>query len=150
MLDSDASTAKTLTLAAIVLQLAFMALWFLVFFTMLLFGSFLTTTTTTGTGTTVSVAAPGVFAFGFFSIFFLFGFAAGVVWILLDYFLIYSKLAEEKVEEAETPCLVLSIIQLVLGGVIGGVLLLIAYIKIRDSIGRRRQMQTQVQTMPHA
>jgi hypothetical protein len=42
------------------------------------------------------------------------------------------------VREAETPALVLGVLQLVLGGVISEVLLILAYTKIRDSLNRSR------------
>ncbi|MBX8637693.1 MAG: hypothetical protein KIY11_04955, partial [Thermoplasmata archaeon] len=61
----------------------------------------------------------------------------GLLWILLDYFLIYRKLVTGKVEEAETPALVLGTIQLILGGVITGILLIVAYVKIKDSVRNR-------------
>lgn len=62
----------------------------------------------------------------------------GILWILLDYFLIYKRLATERVKEAETPAIVLGIIQLIFAGLIPGILLIIAYVKIRDSLERSR------------
>jgi len=38
---------------------------------------------------------------------------------------VYKKLSLEKVREAETPSLVLGIVQLIFGGVISGILLII-------------------------
>jgi len=39
---------------------------------------------------------------------------------------------------SETPALVLGVLQLVLGGVVSGVLLILTYTKIRDSVNRSR------------
>ncbi|MBX8631516.1 MAG: hypothetical protein KIY12_01755 [Thermoplasmata archaeon] len=133
MLDSDASTAKTLTLVALIIQSIFFAIGLIsaIFFLAVT----ASVTTTSPTGATV-VGPPPTFLFSaFFSVIFL----IGLVWILLDYFLVYKKLVEEKVEEAETPSLVLGILQLLFGGIITGILLIVAYVKIRDSERNRRQ-----------
>lgn len=133
MLDNDASTAKTLTLVAIILQVVFFVIGILAIGA---FAALMTTgvTTSTPTGTTVYTSGVGIGMFGLvFGVIFL----IGLLWILLDYFLIYKKLAEERVEDAETPALVLGIIQLLFGGVITGILLIVAYVKIKDSTRNR-------------
>lgn len=127
MLDQDASSAKSLTLAAIIIQ----AVFFVIGILLVLLLAIAFVTTTGPTGATMSIAGAGVF-----TLFFSVGFAISLVWILLDYFLIYKKLAEERVSEAETPCIVLGIIQLLFSGLIPGILLIIAYVKIRDSTRR--------------
>ena len=142
MLDSDAQSAKTLTLVALLLQAVFFAIGIL---TVLGFAFFAATSpgvTTTGPGgqTTTLTTAPS----GFLALFgIVFGgiFLVGLIWILLDYFLIYKRLSEGNVRGAETPSLVLGIIQLIFGGVITGILLIIAYVKIGDSIRRNQQQQ---------
>lgn len=59
------------------------------------------------------------------------------IFIILNYFLIYKPLSEGRAREAETATLVLGILQIIpLGGVIPGILLIISWVKIRDSIGR--------------
>ncbi len=68
---------------------------------------------------------------------FFFVFLLGVLWLILDYVLVYSKISEGRLNEAETPCLVLAILQLILGGVIPGILMIIAYVKIKDAIRSR-------------
>jgi hypothetical protein len=131
MLDSDASTAKTLTLVAIILQTIFFAIGAFATLILSLFFAASRTITYNGTVTRTVVSTGGVTIVGLiFSIFFV----IAIVWILLDYFLIYKKLADGKVQEAETPSLVLGLIQLILGGVITGILLILAYVKIRDSL----------------
>lgn len=149
MLDSDASTAKTLTLVAIILQTVFLAFGLFIVFFFLLYTSLLTFNTF-GNGTAVRAVAPPLIGIGFLVIILAFSFGTGIIWILLDYFLIYRKLADERVEEAETPCLVLSIVQLVLGGVLAGVLLIIAYVKIKDSVNKRKSAQAQVPAFPRS
>lgn len=64
-------------------------------------------------------------------------FLIGVLWLLLDYFLIYKKIVDGQLNEAETPSLILGILQLVLGGVLPGVFILIAHVKIKDSLRNR-------------
>ncbi len=134
MLDSDANTAKTLTLVAIILQVVFFVIGIFAVAALSLITAGVTTTTSPG-GTVTTTAPVGVGIFGA-----VFGgiFLIGLLWILLDYFLIYKKLAEDKVEEAETPALVLGIIQLIFGGVITGILVIVAYVKIKDSVRNRR------------
>lgn len=132
MLDSDASTAKTLTLVAIILQLVFFAIGAVAIVGVAAYFSVGRVVTSSGgvvTTTTVNSSAPTI-ALVVFSIFFL----IGLLWILLDYFLVYKNLALEKVKESEVPSLILGIIQLILAGVIPGILLIIAYVKIRDSL----------------
>lgn len=119
MLDSDASTAKTLTLVAIIIQVIFFVIGIVAIAGLAIVAS------TSG--------VPLLGAAGAFGILFL----VGLIWILLDYFLVYKPLAEERVEEAQTPSIVLGIIQLIIGGVITGILLIVAYVKIRDSMTRR-------------
>jgi len=132
MLDNDASTAKTLTLVAIILQLVFFAIGAVAIVGVAAYFSVGRVVTSSGgvvTTTTVNSSAPTI-ALVVFSIFFL----IGLLWILLDYFLVYKNLALEKVKESEVPSLILGIIQLILAGVIPGILLIIAYVKIRDSL----------------
>ena len=132
MLDSDASTAKTLTIVAIILQLVFFAIGAVAIVGVAAYFSVGRVVTSSGgvvTTTTVNSLAP-LIILAVFSIFFL----IGLLWILLDYFLVYKNLALEKVKESEVPSLILGIIQLILAGVIPGILLIIAYVKIRDSL----------------
>ena len=132
MLDSDASTAKTLTLVAIILQAVFFVIGI---FEVIGVAAFLAVTTTS-VGNVTSVRSTPVGVLGFISLIFAAALAIGVLWILLDYLLVYKKLSKERVKEAETPSLILGIIQLIFGGFIPGILLIIAYVKIKDSLNR--------------
>ncbi|MGC8563205.1 MAG: hypothetical protein ACP5NO_08495, partial [Thermoplasmata archaeon] len=96
------------------------------------------TTVTSPTGTTVTSQSVPQVGLSIFSLVFSFALLIGILWIVLDYFLIYKKLAMERVSEAEAPALVLGIIQLIFGGLIPGILLIVAYVKIRDSVNRGR------------
>lgn len=59
------------------------------------------------------------------------------LFIVLDYVLIYKPLSEGRAKDAEAPALVLGILQIIpFGGVIPGILLLISWVKIRDSLSR--------------
>lgn len=132
MLDSDASTAKTLTLVAIILQAVLFVAGLFIIIGLFAFAA---TSTTIGPGGTTTTMAP-LAGIGLLGAIFAIVLAIGIIWILLEYFLIYKKLAEEKVAEAETPAIVLGIITLIFGGILTGILLIIAYVKIRDSIAR--------------
>ncbi len=119
MLDRDASTAKSLALATVILEAVFFAIGVLVLVAALV-------------GTAVSGVSMSTL--GIVTVVFMVLFAIGLMWLLLDYYLVYKPLAQERVRDAETPSIVLGIIQLILGGVIPGILLIIAYVKIRDSL----------------
>lgn len=66
----------------------------------------------------------------------------GSFWIVLDYLLILKPIDQENLEKAESNALVLGLIQLFLGGVIPGILIIFSYMKIRDSL-RNMRMQNQ-------
>ena len=134
MLDSDASTAKTLTLVAIILQVVFFVIGI---FEVIALATLLSITTLPSGHVYVQGSiTPSLGASGIISLILSVALAIGILWIALDYFLIYKRLKEERVREAETPSLVLGIIQLIFGGLIPGILLIVAYVKIRDSLHR--------------
>lgn len=68
-----------------------------------------------------------------FALFTIFLAALPFIFMILDYFLVYKPLTEGKGESAEAPALVFGILQLILGGVISGVVLIVAWLKIRDA-----------------
>ncbi|MCL5788685.1 MAG: zinc ribbon domain-containing protein [Candidatus Marsarchaeota archaeon] len=156
--NPDANTAKTLALAAIIIQVVLLAVSLLVVplfafsvssTTMVRSHSFVQLTFS-GSGATATYATPVVVVNNntypravsgaiFSSIPLVFGFIAiallvSVVWIILDYALVYSPLARGEAAKAESPALVLGIVQLVFGGVIPGILLIVSWIKIRDAL----------------
>jgi hypothetical protein len=123
--DPDASSARTLTLVAIVFQL--------IFFLIGIFAALFVFSATAGVPFGFSLA----FVFGAI---FVFAFALSVIWIALDYLFVYRNLQRESdVPKARMPALVLGVIQLIFGGLIPGVLLIVAYIKIGESMRRRGQ-----------
>ena len=126
MLDRDASSAKSLVLATLILELVFFAI-----------GAIVLSLAVAGT----VIAGLDLNTIGIVSAVFLVFFAIGLMWLLLDYYLIYKPLAEERVRSAETPSIVLGIVQLIFAGIIPGILLIIAYVKIRDSINNMRRVQ---------
>ena len=130
MLDSDASTAKTLALVAIILQAVFFVIGIFEVIALIAFLVVVPTVTPTN-------AIPSLDVSGIIAIVFSAALAIGILWTALDYFLVYKRLKEEKVREAKTPTLVLGIIQLILGGLIPGILLIVAYVKIKDSLNRQ-------------
>ena len=141
--DTDRSSARTLTLVAIIIQIVFFAFGLLLVpFFLLGLGFFSTNRSFVVNGTTVNFggatnSAPFA-AFGIISAIFGVGFLISIIWIVLDYVLIYRNLgASGNVASARTPSIVLGILQLIFGGVIPGILLIIAYLKIGDSLRRR-------------
>ena len=125
--DPDISTARTLTLVAMILQIAFfiIGITFVSFFFAFIFGA---------TGTAFPLLGIFAFAFGI-------AFLISLIWIGLDYFLVYRNLdSPTTMPTAKTPALVLGILQLLFGGTMPGILLIVAYMKLGDSMRRRGQM----------
>ncbi len=133
---ADLNTAISLTLAAIILEALFLAVGVLLLLVLLPVSS---VTSSASLFTARQAIAP--LQIGDFSIslgFLLLGVlvVAGifaVFFLLLTTFLVYKPLKHEQVERALTPALVLGIIALVFGGVIVGILLVIAYAKAKDA-----------------
>ncbi len=147
-LYSDASTAKTLTLVAMIFQIIFFVIEVFEVIAIVALLTF-STSVTTSTGATVKRQLVPFGGLAIVSFVFSFALLIGIIWIVLNYILIYNKLATERVQEAEIPALVLRIIQLIFGSVISGILLIIAYVKIRDSLNRKVYFsQGQTGTLP--
>lgn len=124
MLDHFAESAKTMALIAIIIQAIFAGL-FAVYFA-IIFGFLALIPATPGV-----VGNPGFLIFVVFGI--IFG-AVGSVWVLLDYFLVYKRISEGNIIGAKDTALILGIVQLIFGGVIPGVLLIVAYTQLGDSV----------------
>ncbi len=151
MLDPDAQSAKTLTLVAVILQVVFLLIAIVVVLFAGIAGNNTVVTTYFSNGTahktqtvTVTSSAP-IFGLTIVVILIL---VIGLMWVLLDYFLVYRELAHETVDKASTPAIVLGILQLIFGGLIPGILLIVAYVKIRDSVNRRYSSQGQQKAPP--
>ncbi len=54
------------------------------------------------------------------------------LWFWLAYLTVYSNLRNGSTEKAEMPSLLLGILQLLFGGILSGILLLISWVKIKD------------------
>lgn len=145
MLDPDADSAKGFMIAAMIIQVIFVVIWL---FGLMFFLFFVTAIPVTPTPaiTTPTATFP---LFGFTLMFTSF-LVVGILWIILDFFLVFQRLDEGRVAEAETPALVLGILQIVAGGVVPGILVIIAFIKIRDSLrnARYRYQQYPYQQQP--
>jgi hypothetical protein len=117
----SASTAKTLILVGLILQLIF-SLLFLI-----------------GLGALAFFTA----AVGIFPIIAVFYIAVGVlgfVWLILVWLLCYKPVSEGRYEAAKTPTLIFAILSIItLAGLLPGILYLIGYIKLGDAI-REQQM----------
>ncbi len=123
---SDLDTARTLALVALILEIVFLAIGVIVLLVVLVAGMF---TFAPGAG---QVATPMV-AFAPVLFFFALAGILEVFWILLTYFLVYVPLREGQAERALTPTLVIGILTLIFGGLIPGILLIIAYVKAKDA-----------------
>lgn len=135
MLDHNAESAKTLVLVALIVEAVVLALIILYFASIFAIFSVITPVNPGGS----AMPAPGFYFSGiiiFVIVATIFG-AIGALWILLDYYLVYRRLVEERVEEAQSPALVLGILQLILGGIIPGILLIVAYSQIANSVSNR-------------
>ncbi|MCI4352776.1 MAG: DUF973 family protein [Thermoplasmata archaeon] len=120
----SASTAKTLILVGLILQLIF-ALVFLI-----------------GLGALALFAASvGGFAVVIAGVYVALG-AIGFVWFVLVWMLCYKPVTEGRYDSAKTPTLVFAILSIVTGGILSGILYLIAYIKLGDAV-REQQMPPQ-------
>lgn len=69
---------------------------------------------------------------------------ASVGWLIADYYMVYRRLRQERVMAAEHPSLYLGIAQTIVGGTVAGILLLVAYMKIRSSEVKARRAQPAV------
>ncbi len=115
------STAKTLILVGLVLQLIFALIYvFVIGATALIFASL---------GVGFPVFAVAFIAFG----------ALGFVWLILVWMLSYKPVTEGRYEQARTATLIFAILSLITVHIISGVLYLIAYIKLGDAV-REQQM----------
>jgi len=142
VLDQDASSAKTLTFVAVILQIVFLVLGILAILVFIATSASFTSVSIGPNGTVNSTSRVIQTSFPFLTILILVPITIfGLLWVFLDYFLIYRKLSSEKVAEASTPALILGILQLIFGGLIPGILLIVAYVKIRDSINRSINQQ---------
>ena len=132
MADSDSDSAKTLTLVAIILQIVFLIAGVAIIASVLAIGF---NSIPNGTSPGTSFVASEIISLVFGVIFLI-----GALWIILDYVLIYAPLSRDEVSRAESPALVLAILQLIFGGIITGILLLVAWVKIKDSLRNSRNM----------
>ncbi|MDG6928731.1 MAG: hypothetical protein JRN39_00915 [Nitrososphaerota archaeon] len=131
MSDRNAETARVLALMAILVAVVFFMLGiFSSAFTNLLFDFGRVAGALPG-GTDI---VPYFFDATFLGTVFIFSLLVSLLWILLDYFLVYRPLADGDVARAEPTSLVLGVLQLLLGGVLPGIFLIVSWVKARDSL----------------
>ncbi len=139
-MDPDLQSAKTFTLIAIILQavLLIFALLTVSVFTITSYQGVNIVTYPNGTTQRI-VSSPTVYISPLTMLFILIAVSIiPLVMIFLDYFLVYKPISKGIAEESKTPSLVLGIIQLFTGGLIVGILLILAYVKINDAINRKK------------
>lgn len=118
-----AESAKTLVFVAVLLQVIFFAIGVIIISIAIAAVIYSSAQAGVGLGTASIVGA----VFG--GIFLL-----GLLWIFLNYFLVYKPLQRGDLAGAETPALVLGILELIFGGIIPGILLIIAYTRIGNAL----------------
>ena len=123
-MDSYSSSAKSLISAAIVIQTVFLVIGmlFFLFFALFSFGA--------GTVTSPSPFFPSLFGVGILGI----GFIFSILWIFLNYFLLYNKITDDKIEEAKSNALILGILELLFDGLTPVTPIIVAYTKLSDSV----------------
>ncbi len=134
---ADLDTAITLTLVALILEAVFLAIGVLIALVLLPVSRVTSSASLFGADQAIAPLQMGDFSTfistGLFVGFLVVAGIFAVVFLLLTYFLVYKPLKHEQVERALTPALVLGIIALVFGGVIVGILLIVAYVKAKDA-----------------
>lgn len=65
----------------------------------------------------------------------------GVIWIILVYIFSYVNTVEGEYGQARTPTLVFGILSLLSGGIISGILFLVAYSKLGDAIEEQARLR---------
>jgi uncharacterized BrkB/YihY/UPF0761 family membrane protein len=87
------------------------------------------------TATTLALVAIILDVIGFvFALVTIFLVILPLIFMILNYVFVYSRLKENHPDLAQTPALALGIIELIFGGIIPGILLIICYVKINDGI----------------
>ncbi len=127
-MDPFIDDAKGLVFAAIVVQLVFTVIGLIGLAIVGIFLSIPFYSAPSPSTTNVPILFSGILIAGAIAVV---GF--GLVWLFLDYFLIYKVLEKGRAKDASTVTLVLGIIQL-MTDLIPGILLILAYTKIQDSI----------------
>ena len=61
----------------------------------------------------------------------------GLLWASLDYVLVLKPMERNRIEEAVSPSLTLGVLQLLFGGFLPGIFLILAYVKISRSVTER-------------
>lgn len=128
----DLETARTLTLIAMIFQLlsTILGVFFLFLFLLFLGLSRPLPTMLQALGA-VQLQVPLLFLIPLVLLMGL-GFIP-LVLLVLTHFLVYKRLSEDSVGRALGPALGLGIASLVLGGIISGILLIVAYLKAKDA-----------------
>jgi len=139
-MDPDLQSAKTFTLIAIILQAVLLVFALISISVLTITSSQGVSIVTYPNGTTQRiVSSTTVYINPLTMLFILIAVSIiPIIMIFLDYFLVYKPISEERAEESRTPSLVLGIIQLFTGGIIVGILLILAYVKINDAINRKK------------
>lgn len=140
MSGNDVESARTLVLVAIVLEAAFIFLFVFIFLFSTFFLAFVpivpqgngnTGATATGLSSGIIVLLSIGLGLGLY----------GLLWILLDYFLVYKKINEGNLRSAKDSSLVLGIVQLLIGGIIPGILLIVAHTQLGNAVWQKEGHQ---------
>lgn len=58
----------------------------------------------------------------------------GLIWLVVVYVFAYSRVQDGQYEEAQVPTLVCGILTLLFGGIVSGILYIVAYLKLGDAV----------------
>lgn len=65
-----------------------------------------------------------------------------LIWVILVYVFSYARTRNDDFEGARTPTLVFGILSLISGGIVSGILYIIAYVKLGDAVDERESQKT--------
>ncbi len=147
--EAESSATKTLVLIAMIVQGVIFVVAIAVASLILSFvgtgGGISVTDGNTNATAIFSGPVGGSLAFGFVVLIFVTAFFLSAIWIVLDFLLVYRNLySASNIERAHAPALILGVLQLVGGGVIPGLLLLFAYLKIGDWMKSKTNARAEV------
>lgn len=134
MVDESVESAKSLSLAAVVVQVIMTA--FLVFVLVAFLSYFVANPPANSVYGNVTISVSSITN----TIILIVGVATGVVgilWVILDYYLVYMRIKEGKIRASKDASLVLGILQLILGGIFSGVLLIMVYSQLNSSMSQQ-------------
>lgn len=111
-------SARTLVLVAMILQIVFILLASISWLVRL--GIAIATSSHFEFLTTSDLSIPAVALF--------------IFWVLINYYILYKPIAKDEIELVVSPALALGILELILGGIVPGILILVAHSRMERAL----------------